>query len=444
MMPFTSDSLMTSPVRSLKRLLLLEWPYVIDEDEFMYTEDASDGKSRAASAADHAVEAAEVPAFPERNAAERNREELGAIHEHTPFPMLVVDKDCRIREANRYASEVIGHPSAELLNLPIGAALCCRRAEGDSRGCGLSSHCEYCRMRQTILDTLATGRSHRRVEVEGHFTYQSNGTTCQATTLSVSTARLDPKDQVLVILQDISIYKEAERALVRTEKLATLGKLSAAITHEIKNPLAAMTNILFLLRSSLTEASSLEYVSLLERELQRLTQIAQLSLASQRSSSEAEEFDLSELLAEVVQFFEPKARQQHVTVSSRLAKDCSVCGSRGEIRQLVSNLLLNAIEATPESGRIAVHLYHARAWCTSGRRGCHLSIADTGSGIDSQHLSRIFEPFFTTKGDHGTGLGLWISKKIVERAGGRLRVRSKQHTGTCFSIFFPTETPTAA
>ena len=253
---------------------------MIDEDEFMYTEDASDGKSRSAGAADHAVEATGVPAFPERSAAERKRKELGEIHEHTPLPMLVVDKECRIREANRFAYEVIGHPSAELVDLPLGAALCCRRAEGDSRGCGLSSHCEYCRIRQTILDTLATGRSHRRVEVEGHFSYQNNGTACQATTLSVSTAQLDPKDQVLVILQDISIYKEAEKALVQSEKLVTLGKLSAAITHEIKNPLAAMTNILFLSRSSLTDASSLEYVDLIERELQRLTQIAQLSLAS--------------------------------------------------------------------------------------------------------------------------------------------------------------------
>ena len=124
-----------------------------------------------------------------------------------------------------------------------------------------------------------------------------------------------------------------------------------------------------------------------------------------------------------------------------------IVGFRGEIVQVVTNLLLNAIEAAPVGKKVIVHLYPAPPWLcrVHNRFGFCLSVTDTGAGIDPQHYRRIFEPFFTTKGDKGTGLGLWLCTGIVNRVGGSIRVWSSRRpgrSGTCFSVFLPAEEAT--
>jgi signal transduction histidine kinase len=252
------------------------------------------------------------------------------------------------------------------------------------------------------------------------------------------------KGFIVVIFDVITERKRAEEALIRTEKLAVTGRLAATMAHEINNPLAAMTNIVYLLGQSLTEGANREYVDILEKQLRTISRITNQTLKFHRQLGRPAQFDLAELIGELVDFYQAKATEHGVTLVKRWDGEAWIMGFSGEIRQVISNLLLNAIEATPENGRVTLHLYESVDWHNGNRRGYRVSVADTGVGIDAQHRSSIFEPFFTTKGENGTGLGLWVSTGIVNRAGGHMRVRSTQRpgrSGTCFSIFFPAEMP---
>jgi len=365
-------------------------------------------------------------------------EELTAIYENVPLVMLLVDREYRIRKANRFTEQFAGVlTAASLLGQRSGEVLGCLQALDDPAGCGYAPQCRQCAMRRTVRDTLTTGESHQQVEVT--LNLEGRG---QETTFLLSTARLNVRGEslVLVTLQDITARKQAEQALIRTEKLAATGRLAATIAHEINNPLEAMINVVYLLGQSVTDADTRAYVDLLDKQLQTVGRITSQTLKFHRENGKPAEFNLSELVAELLEFFEPKAARHGVTLVRRLRGEATMVGFSGEIRQLLSNLLLNAIEATPREGRVAVHLWEAADWSGRDRRGYRISIADSGSGIDSQHRSRIFEPFFTTKGDKGTGLGLWVSLGIVDRAGGSIRVRSTQRpgrSGTCFSVFLP-------
>jgi PAS domain S-box-containing protein len=379
----------------------------------------------------------------ERKKAEQalkdDEEELAAIYENAPLIMLLVDGECRVRKANKFAEEFAGASASGLFGLRGGEALRCLHALDDPRGCGLGSYCESCTVRQTVLDTFATGHSHRQVEASLPLNIAGRA---QDVTFLLSTARLNVRGQgqVLVTLQDITDLKQAELGLIRAEKLAATGRLAATMAHEINNPLEAMTNIVYLLGRSITDTSTREYVDVMEKQLQTISRITNQTLKFHRESGQPAEFMLSQLIGELLQFYEAKTKKHDVTVAKRLDSEARVVGFINEIRQVISNLLLNAIEATPPGGRVTVHLYDAVDWRTD-RRGYRVSIADTGTGIDSEHRSRIFEPFFTTKGENGTGLGLWVSMGIINRARGSIRVWSTRRpgrSGTCFSIFLPT------
>jgi two-component system CheB/CheR fusion protein len=131
-------------------------------------------------------------------------------------------------------------------------------------------------------------------------------------------------------------------------------------------------------------------------------------------------------------------------MKQRVESEGIVVGFRSEMVQVITNLLLIALDATPAEGKISIHLYAAPRWLSEShaRTGYCISIADSGSGIDLRNRERIFEPFFTTKGDKGTGLGLWVSLGIVNRVGGSMRVwstRRPRRSGTCFTVFVPAE-----
>ncbi len=252
---------------------------------------------------------------------------------------------------------------------------------------------------------------------------------------------------------DISAQMKAEEdlrlrqhALVRSEKLAATGRLAATIAHEINNPLAAMVNIVYLLGQSVTDASTREYVDLLDKQLRTISRVATQTLKFHRDSGPRTEIKLAEMIDELLEFYGPLTQTHGVTLVKRLDAEGKLAGSSGELRQVFSNLIVNAIEATPQGGKVALHLYETADWRNPGTRGYRIAVADSGSGIDPEHRSSIFEPFFTTKGERGTGLGLWVSMGIVDRAGGSMRVWSTQRpgrSGTCFSVFLPAEVPAA-
>jgi len=247
-----------------------------------------------------------------------------------------------------------------------------------------------------------------------------------------------------IIVRDVSERARAEEALRRTEKLAATGRLAASIAHEINNPLEAITNLLFLLRnfSGLSEPA-LQYLTMAEHEARRITEIAQQTLRFYRQSTLPIRTDVGELVDSVLELYRGRMNTLNIAVKRKFRPDAELLCFEGEIRQVIANLVGNAVDAIPSSGgRILVHARYSQRWDSTGTPGVRLTVADTGSGMPPDVRNRIFEPFFTTKEATGTGLGLWVSHEIIVKHHGQVRVRSRaasrgRSSGTVFHIFLP-------
>ena len=256
-------------------------------------------------------------------------------------------------------------------------------------------------------------------------------------------------DQLNTQLQrEITDRKRMERALVISEKLAVTARSAATMAHEINNPLEAMMNLLFLLAPLQTSPDAQAHIASLEDQLQGLGRITSHALKFHRDGNAPAEFELKAVLREVSDFARPQAERKGIVVCQRIETDGAIVAFRGEIVQVVTNLLLNALDATSR-GQVILHLYPAPPWLCEvhASSGYCLSIADSGSGIAPQDRSRIYEPFFTSKGEGRTGLGLWVSAGIIDRIGGSIRVWSTcrpGRSGTCFSVFLPSKHPLRA
>jgi PAS domain S-box-containing protein len=240
---------------------------------------------------------------------------------------------------------------------------------------------------------------------------------------------------------DIHERRMAEQALLRTEKLAAVGRLAASIAHEINNPLEAVTNLLYLARHAQDRAAEDEFLAAAEEELRRVSVISNQTLRFYRQSTQPKSVNCGELFESVLSIFRGKLTSAQIRVEERQRSSEALTCFDGEIRQVLSNLIGNAIDAMRPGGRLLLRSHSGRNWRT-GEQGIVLTVADTGSGISQASLGRMFEPFFTTKGNSGNGLGLWVSHEIVERHRGSLRVRSSQregHSGTVFALFLPLE-----
>jgi PAS domain S-box-containing protein len=235
------------------------------------------------------------------------------------------------------------------------------------------------------------------------------------------------------ISTDVQERRTAENLLRRTEKLAAAGRLAATVAHEINNPLEAVGNLLYLaLHEQGLPIASRRYLGLANDELHRVGNIVSQTLDFYRESSAPQSVDLCALVNDVLSLYQRKldARQIRVT---RNMETVSVEGVAGELRQVVANLLSNALDAMEPYGVLAMEV-------RSQRDEVQFSISDTGHGIAVPVLDHIFDPFFTTKRDAGTGLGLWVSKGIVEKHQGRLDVVSSQNDedhGTAFVMTLP-------
>ena len=245
----------------------------------------------------------------------------------------------------------------------------------------------------------------------------------------------------VITLFDIEDRKRAEHALRESEKLAETGRLAATIAHEINNPLEAVTNLLYLI-SILPKVPEVvaEYTRLAQAELERVSHITRQTLAFHRQSEEPEPVCLGELVDSVIFLYSRPASAQHVEISREVRFAGEITGYPGELRQVLSNLFANALEACPTGGRLRVRVYESREFHNSNKPGVRIVIGDTGAGIAREYLQKIFEPFFTTKGAKGSGLGLWVTQSIVAKHHGFIQMRSSTRapkSGTVFSIFLP-------
>ena len=242
---------------------------------------------------------------------------------------------------------------------------------------------------------------------------------------------------------DVSARMLAENALRQSEKLAVVGKLASSISHEINNPLEAVTNLLYLLGSNPSlNRTAREYVKAAEEEAARMSEIVRQALRFHRQATAEAPVRIADVMDSVLSVFKPRIDAAGLTLFREYRRTETVTCFVGEIRQVLSNLLSNALDATPPGGRIVARLRPAQTWGARPMLGVRIVLADTGRGIPKEARRRIYEPFYTTKGINGTGLGMWISKDLVEKHEGSIRFRSSTRhdaSGTVFSIFLPYE-----
>jgi len=245
---------------------------------------------------------------------------------------------------------------------------------------------------------------------------------------------------IVLVFRDISERYTSERALMRAEKLASAGRLAAAIAHEVNNPLEGLVNLIYLARGEHDLGKVRRHLLDADRELQRIAHITRQSLGFYRENSAASLFRPDVVIREVFDFYSFRAAQVRVGLHVNIKTEQKVWGNPGELRQVISNLLANSLDACQAGDAICVRVRGAHSPRDLALEGIHIAVADTGCGIGSENLNRIFEPFFTTKKDTGTGLGLWVSRELIEKHGGHLDVRSStsgHRTGTVFSMFLP-------
>jgi two-component system CheB/CheR fusion protein len=251
----------------------------------------------------------------------------------------------------------------------------------------------------------------------------------------------DHQPRVLLAIADITERKRALEALLASEKMAATGRLAASLAHEINNPLCSVGNIMYLLGRDKTLAQpSRNLVQTAEQELGRISHITKSTLAFYRDAESPVDIKLSEQIESALAMLAPKLTAKKVAVAKQFRSDGGLRAFPGEIRQVLTSLIENAIEAVPEGGTIKIRVADGRSWTNPEQYGVRVMVADNGAGISAVSRRRLFDPFFTTKGEKGTGLGLWVIRGIVDKNRGQVRFRSSDRpgrSGSCFSLFLP-------
>jgi two-component system NtrC family sensor kinase len=247
---------------------------------------------------------------------------------------------------------------------------------------------------------------------------------------------------IIFILADVTHQKLAERAALFNERLAATGRMANTIAHEINNPLEAITNLLYLLRNtSIGSESAMEYLRSAEAEVERVSRIARQILSFHRESASPVEVNLADLMQDVLALNNRAIVEKNLRVITKWNSDSVIHGFPAQLRQVFSNLVRNAIEASGNEMPMTIKISGCKLWNPLIERGARITISDRGIGIPSENLRRVFDAFFTTKELKGTGVGLWLSSTIVQEHRGRIQVRSNTHpekSGTCISVLLPT------
>jgi PAS domain S-box-containing protein len=378
-------------------------------------------------------ELAEAASRRNQRAAERalvqSEERFHRLVDATPLALLIADMHGQVVYANAGVERLLGFRLGEI---EAGLVTLDRILPSSAK-------------RRSPLSALVQMSLARPGETVERLCVHASGA---ALPVLVGAAILNPEAaaeerQLAAFLVDLSEQKRGEEVLRRTEKLAAAGRLAASIAHEINNPLEAITNCMYLLASTELPQDAREYLNLAQQELDRVTHITTQTLRFYRQSTRAASTHVAELLETVLALYEARLRDHGIEVIRDFVTVPPIVAFDGEIRQVLANLVGNALDAmtgvsNDGRGRLWLRLRLTREWSTLSPRVAIL-VADTGIGMSRETLRRIYEPFFSTKGITGTGLGLWVSSEIIAKHHGQVRVRSRRETpsGTIFRIVLP-------
>lgn len=249
---------------------------------------------------------------------------------------------------------------------------------------------------------------------------------------------------VVLVFRDISDTRKTERLLRNAEKLGAAARLSATVAHEINNPLEAAVNLVYIARlDPQAPAAVIHQLTQAEQELERVAHITRQTLGFFRDNNAPEAIELEALVGSVFQLYSNKLVSKRIRIERHFGKCPPIRGVQNEVKQVLSNLISNAADAVAIGGTIIVTLKCVEE---ADRTTVHMLVEDDGPGVPNEHKERIFEPFFTTKQDVGTGLGLWVSREIVERHGGSIELAERENgsPGAAFNVIFEALSENAA
>jgi len=241
------------------------------------------------------------------------------------------------------------------------------------------------------------------------------------------------------ILRDISGRRQMEQSLLQAEKIAATARMAATIAHEINNPLESVINLLYLLGAKITDNEGRRFLATAEEELGRVAHIAKQTLGYYRETAAASPASLSDIAEHALTIYEPRCAAMGISVRKLLDCRTKTVLRRGEMMQVISNLIANSINAMPAGGTLSVSVSDA----TNTGDGVVLTVEDDGIGIAPKDLPKVFDAFFTTRATIGTGIGLFVAKQFVEGHGGRIGIESSCESdrhGTTVRVFLPVHT----
>jgi PAS domain S-box-containing protein len=356
----------------------------------------------------------------ERRQTSRNLSELAAIVESSNDAILSKDLGGIVRSWNQAASRIFGYSPEEILGKSILLLI------------PKELHSEEV----AILEKIRAGE---RIEDFETVRLRKNGERLNVS-LTISPLRDNTGNIVGAskILRDISSRKRIEASLIRAEKLAAAGRMASTIAHEVNNPLESVMNLIYLARTNLHNPEQVTtYLNAAESEVVRVSHIARQTLGFYRENGSAAQISLSDLAAETLKVYEPRCEAAGIVIKRNLGSKAEAIVRKGEIIQVISNLIANSIHAMPDGGTLTVSVEDV---VQPDGEGVNLVIEDDGIGIPAEHLSHIFDAFFTTRSTIGTGIGLFIVKQFVEGHQGNIRVVSStddERHGTRMSIYLP-------
>jgi PAS domain S-box-containing protein len=341
---------------------------------------------------------------------------LAAIVETSDDAIIGETVEGVVTSWNSGAERIFGYPAQEMLGQSI-SRLACVGAENDMTA---------------ILDQVCRGQ---RVDHYETVRRRKDGIEI-AVSLTVSPIRSSSGEIVGAskIARDISSQKQAEKALRIAEKLAAVGRVASSIAHDINNPLAAATNLLFLLENENLSEEGKHYLATAERELSRIAHITAQALGFYRSRGEPVWLSVATILDDALVLHHDRCNALGIEVSRDYDSAPQIFCRPGELRQVMVNLVGNALDAMSSGGRLQLRIRRTTDWIKGGR-ALSIAVADTGGGMSAETRRRLFEPFYTTKEGSGSGLGLWVCADIVGKYEGRISMRSNEVPGRNGSVF---------